>query len=221
MRVYHFLEGEYGLEALRHQRLKLAEIMELNDSFEFLCADLSDEYCRIVFNANKLRLSKKHGLLCFSKNWNNPVQWAHYTDRHKGLCLGFDVEDQYLKEVCYLEGRIECPKTDKEGDAEFEKKLTDLTDKLIAAKHSHWKYEKEHRLFEPKKDIPKKNKINGLYFYNFSKALELKEIIIGERSKITRSDISKALGSNKSNIRIFNAYPSFTKYKMERRQNDE
>ena len=26
------------------------------------------------------------GMLCFSKGWHNPVQWSHYTDKHKGIC---------------------------------------------------------------------------------------------------------------------------------------
>lgn len=41
------------------------------------------------------------GILCFSKNWNNPVQWAHYADKHKGFCLGFDVPDEHPTKVTY------------------------------------------------------------------------------------------------------------------------
>ena len=212
MRVYHFLNEKYGLAALRDQRLKLAEIMELNDPFEFLCVDLSDEYCHKVFNEHKRCLSKKHGLLCFSKNWKSPVQWAHYADRHKGLCLGFDVEDKDLKEVCYLEKRLACPRTEEKLTKEF-------ADKVIAGKYSHWGYEEEYRVFVGKKEIG----IDGFYFSNFSSnSLErnepalLKEVIIGERSEITRDAIHKKLGDDKSNIEIYNAYSSFTEYEMER-----
>jgi hypothetical protein len=36
MRLYHFLNAEYGLLNIRHRRLKIARINELNDPFEFL-----------------------------------------------------------------------------------------------------------------------------------------------------------------------------------------
>jgi len=36
MRLYHFLNAEYGLLDIRHRRLKIARINELNDPFEFL-----------------------------------------------------------------------------------------------------------------------------------------------------------------------------------------
>ena len=206
MRVYHFLNEQYGLVALRDQRLKIAEIMELNDPLEFLCVDVSNKRHRKAINEVKSRISKKYGLLCFSENWKNPVQWAHYADGHKGLCLGFDVEDEYLKEVCYVEKRLDFPENE-DLDEKF-------TDKLISTKYSHWKYEEEHRRFKPKEDIPKKNKINGFYFDNFSKALELKKIIIGARSKITRGDISKVLGSNKSDIKVINARAAFKSFKI-------
>ena len=202
MRVYHFLNEHYGLKALCDQRLKLAEIMELNDPFEFLSVDLSDEYHRKVFNKHKLHLSKKYGLLCFSKNWNKPAQWAHYADRHKGLCLGFDVEDEHLDEVCYVEKRLAFPTTKKELNEEF-------VQKVISTKHLHWEYEEERRLF-----IFKKIKTNDLYFSDFSKKLELKEIIVGAKSDITRNGIHKILGDNNSDIEPFKVRPSFESFNM-------
>ena len=209
MRLYHFLNEHYGLKALCDQRLKVSEIMELNDPFEFLCVDLSDEYCHKVFNEHKRCLSKKHGLLCFSKNWKSPVQWAHYADRHKGLCLGFDVEDKDLKEVCYLEKRLACPRTEEKLTEEF-------VGKVIAGKYSHWEYEKEYRGF-----VPKKIEINGLYFSSFSKEFELKEIIVGAKSDITRSGIHKILGDNNSDIEPFKVRPAFKSFNMVKQENQE
>ena len=198
MRVYHFLNEQYGLEDLRDQRLKLAEIMELNDPFELLCVNLSDKDMRKAFNKHKRLLSKTYGLLCFSKNWKNPVLWAHYTDKHEGLCLGFDIPDKHLIEVSYVKNRLGPPATDEELNEEFVKKV-------ISTKYSDWEYEEEYRIFQLKKNIP---------FIDFSKELELKEIIIGARSKITRDCITKALGDNNSNIEMFNARASFREFKM-------
>ena len=42
MRVYHFINKQYGLEAVREKRLKVSRINNLNDPFEFMGADLSN-----------------------------------------------------------------------------------------------------------------------------------------------------------------------------------
>ena len=41
----------------------------------------------------------------FYQFWHNPVQWTHYADRHKGLCLGFYVPDEYLVKINYCSTR--------------------------------------------------------------------------------------------------------------------
>ena len=106
MRVYHFINEQYGLADLQEKHLKIARINELNDPFEFMGADLSDHEFREAIGGLKIYLNKKWGLLCFSKDWGNPVQWTHYADEHKGLCLGFDVPDRFLVEVKYKDKRL-------------------------------------------------------------------------------------------------------------------
>ena len=80
----------------------------MNDPFEFTGADLSNLEFREAMGGLKDYLNEKWGLLCFSKSWDNPVQWTHYTDKHKGLCLGFDVPhpDWLLAEVNYEDERL-------------------------------------------------------------------------------------------------------------------
>lgn len=51
------------------------------------------------------RLGESHGMLCFSEAWSDPLIWAHYSDKHKGLCLGFDIEDNDETEVNYVDER--------------------------------------------------------------------------------------------------------------------
>ena len=106
MRLYHFINEKYGLADLREKRLKIGRIMELNDPFEFMGVDLSDLSFRESMENTKRDLSEKFGILCFSESWNNPVQWAHYADGHKGLCLGFDISDHLLTEVNYVDERL-------------------------------------------------------------------------------------------------------------------
>ncbi|MGF1700414.1 DUF2971 domain-containing protein [Photobacterium makurazakiensis] len=93
MRVYHFVREEHVESTLRSKHLKISELMELNDPFEFLGVELSSKKIRYALNKTKEQLSKIRGILCFSGNWNNPVQWAHYASNHKGVCLGFEIDE--------------------------------------------------------------------------------------------------------------------------------
>lgn len=57
MLAYHFINAEYGLEALNRRRLKIARIVELNNPFEFLAADLSDPKFRKALGETKVEIS--------------------------------------------------------------------------------------------------------------------------------------------------------------------
>ena len=78
MRAFHFTAAGYALENIRHQRLKVARIMDLNDPFEFLCGDLADPKARVAFRKFKEFEANRSGVLCFSKGWRNPLMWSHY-----------------------------------------------------------------------------------------------------------------------------------------------
>jgi hypothetical protein len=117
MRVYHFMKGVYGLDAIRHRRLKIARIVELNDPFEFLQVASVNPRTRARYQYVKRALSEYMGLLCFSENWSSPVQWGHYADSHRGICLGFDVgKSAEMKEIRYVKSRIAPESTRYEVD---------------------------------------------------------------------------------------------------------
>ena len=145
MRVYHFTKAVHGLEAIRRRRLKLARISELNDPFEFLQVALRSPKTRARYQYVKRALSEYMGLLCFSENWRNPVQWSHYAESHRGICLGFDVAPSAeMRKVRYVENRISpnLRAMKAEGDAAVNHML-----ELLTLKFKHWEYEQEHRLF--------------------------------------------------------------------------
>ena len=106
MRLYHFINKKYGLESLNLKRLKIAQIDQLNDPFELLGVELSNPQYRDLFNQLKQDLSKDIGILCFCANYHNPALWAHYAEKHKGLCLGFDVPLEACQKVRYSETRL-------------------------------------------------------------------------------------------------------------------
>lgn len=44
MRVYHFVNAEFGLDDIRRRRLKIATLNDLNDPFELFGVHLGDEF---------------------------------------------------------------------------------------------------------------------------------------------------------------------------------
>jgi hypothetical protein len=91
MRVYKFLNKQFGLKGLYERRLKQSRIHELNDPFELAPYDLRDPATRHAFVAVRESLGRENGLICFSASWQDPVIWAHYADKHQGICLSFEI----------------------------------------------------------------------------------------------------------------------------------
>lgn len=207
MRVYHFRSKEFGLRSIRERRLKIARITELNDPFEFLGINLRDRNLRFVINSTKEELSKTKGLICFSKYWKNPILWSHYADRHRGICLGFDISDDILEKVRYVGKRIHS-----NGAIDFS-----LIKKLLATKFKHWSYEQEYRAYI---DLDPENQENGLYFMKFSDKMALKSVIVGHSSDITRDEVKEALGDLSEKVEALKARAAFTKFEVIANENE-
>lgn len=214
MRAYHFVNREHGLEDIRRRRLKIATLGELNDPFELFGIALHDKVLRRAFQAMKKELSATRGLLCFSRKWSNPVQWSHYAEKHRGMCLGFDVADQSLGTVNYLRRRliveIERFRDPRQLDV-------GTFQRFLFTKYSHWRYEDEVRCFVTLED---KDPETGLYFADFSDAMSLKQVIVGAESSITRRELRDALGDLEDSVDAFKARLAFRTFRVVR-QRDE
>ena len=194
MLVYHFLNEKYGLESLKKKRLRISRLNELNDPFEFISADTSNYVTRKVLHMRKRKTNKRVGIMCFSKNWNSPVQWAHYGDRHKGICLGFEIPDHKLLEVEYVDERIA---TRVFWDS-FPGPYQEFVRYALSKKFSHWKYEEECRAI-----IQLGETDEGLHYSSFSEDLLLKVVLLGCRSTISKKDIQRSLGETYSHVKVF------------------
>jgi|TARA_B110000093_G_C12819595_1_gene346350 hypothetical protein len=202
MIVYYFTSAEYGLENLKNRRLKVSDFSNVNDPFELLGIELRDKGVRKAVNFEKLQISKKCGLLCFSEDKYNPVQWAHYADNHKGVCLGFDIPEKKLKKVKYVAARLARETLDQ----------PDCNEKLLTTKFNHWSYEQERRLIVDLNN----NLINdgGLRFEIFSEDMVLKEVYIGYKSKLKAADISSSYKSGDKSVITKITRPSFRDFRI-------
>jgi len=200
MRVYHFLSTEHALDDIFKRRIKIAQLQDLNDPFELLGANLSDKNTRKVFRAFKKEMEQGYGILCFSRTTRNPVLWSHYADKHKGMCLGFDVRDNTLKEVKYTSKRLVF------------KSVRDLTKgtaiRLLSTKYQGWSYENEVRSFL---SLDEEDEENGLYFADFGDGIKLNEVLAGPGCKVKRKEIMDRL-SGYSKVRVIKTRLAFTSF---------
>lgn len=139
MRVYHFLNEQYGLQAINDERLKIGRLAAFNDPFEYFHLDTDNYGTREVVKGRRKRANWDYGIICFSQNNSNPVQWAHYSDSHKGLCLGFDIPDVSLIEIDYISRRA----SENEFKEALEHKKENFVKYMLSKKYKHWEYEEE------------------------------------------------------------------------------
>lgn len=207
LRVYHFLPAHFALDDLHKRQLKIARIDALNDPFELIGHSAADAATRKAFAKTKMDLAEKFGLLCFSRGWRNPVQWSHYADHHRGVCLGFDVPDRLLRAVSYVRKRPFPDLTALAGD---DSTAMAVMIKILTTKFSHWRYEDEVRLFVSLEDSDS----SGLYFKPFDADLRLREVIVGAASTQSRRDVSDAVGGYVSDVTVRKARLAFRTFRV-------
>lgn len=211
MRLYHFTNAKFGIDDIVKRRLKVARIEDLNDPFETFAATLSDRDVRTAFQETRRNLSDAFGFLCFSERWQNPVQWSHYADSHRGVCLGFDIPERLTAKIAYSSRRIALT-ADTIRDV-----MNDDAFRLKAAmtKYSHWSYEKERRcVVELRSAIPEGN----LFFIEFGDALGLREVIVGVRCALTRIGVADALGDLAPDVNVFQGPLAFRSFRIIRQR---
>jgi len=212
MRAYYFTSEKFALSNISNSRIKISLLDDLNDPYEFLGVDISDREFRKAFKAGRDEAANTAGVICFSRSWKNPLMWSHYGDKHKGICLGIDIDDQHIIEVQYL------PKLMKH-DVDMKKRFGGLKESFVenifSIKYEGWKYEEEVRILVP---LDEKDS-SGHYFTYFENNMELKEVILGPRATASVNSIKALLNSYKSSVRVLQSRIAFTKYEVVRNKN--
>jgi hypothetical protein len=193
MRAYKFLNQKYGLKSLDERRLRRTRINELNDPFELRPYDLTNPSHRWAFLSTRHNLAQRFGLLCFSADWSDPVIWAHYSDKHRGLCLGFEippeVEKAQTRKVDYISAPLPFPADFTSLDVQQQ---LPMVEKMIYTKFSNWEYEHEIRTWT---DLEEE-------FFNFCEMLQPVEVIIGAESPLSGHDVTQTLGSLADRVNV-------------------
>ena len=205
MRVYKFLPVEFALKTIRERRLKISRLDELNDPFDLLPFNLKNRTVRRKVRNLRDEFIGMFGLLCFSKAWRDPVIWAHYADKHRGMCLGFDIpkprSDPFIMEVDYLPDRLASPT----GNLEEEYLLS-----ALHVKYENWAYEQEVRWMV---DLPEPD-TDGIHYHKFEPDTKLVEIIIGSESTVPLPEIHLALGDLGTKVTLRKAIAAFGSFRI-------
>jgi len=208
MRVYHFVNCEYGLQDIARRRLKVATLADVNDPFEMLSLNLKDSGLRATLGKARKEFGERRGMLCFSRGWRNPVQWSHYADHHRGLCLGFDVPDRLLRDVQYRKSRaaVDATVIDAPG---FD--MGSFVLKALDVKFVHWTYEDEVRMIV---DLETYDDVCRIWYRGFDGDLVLREVIVGADCPATRAQVAEALGDGARGVVAHKARLAFGTYRV-------
>ena len=210
MRAYYLTGKHWALEAIRNRRLKISLFNDMNDPFELLGAELKTRRDKAELKQLKEETSATLGALCFSQTCGNPVLWSHYADKHRGLCLGFDIQEDSAHEISYQDERLrEIEREFLEGECEI------LGRRLLTTKFEHWRYEDEVRLILRLEDAVHER---DFYFLPFGETLQLKEIIIGVRCSLTPGELAAMLAQEDKNVEIARARLAPDAYKIVKRE---
>lgn len=198
VRAYHFTSEKYGRASIRDQRLKVARFGDANDPFELFAISSHTPEARQVLGSFKKAQDSNTGLLCFTKDWTKLLLWSHYADKHKGICLGFDLKQSTFQEVEYVNKRLQ-PELDDEEQFTLPEHLQR---RLQLLKASDWCYEEELRILI---DLSTVDFEDPLYFSHFSQDMRLVEVILGERSDLSVLDIENLTDALKLNVYVSKA----------------
>jgi len=199
MRAYKFLDEKFGIKSLQEKRLKISVLEDLNDPFDLLPYQMTDRNRCAALYATRKQIATNRGLLCFSATWRDPVLWAHYANKHKGLCLAFEVPDAACRAVTYEKHRLSLPLRPTLPDAEA----------LIFTKYANWQYEQELRIWAALNESD-----DGLYFAEFGPSLILKKVISGARCTLPFHEIKEATEPLAAEVQFVKARAGFTEFEI-------
>jgi hypothetical protein len=206
MRAYHFMASHYALSSISLRRSRLSRYGDLNDPFELFAADVGPRNLRPAVRAMKKHFNQTQGILCFSRKWDNPVLWSHYADKHRGIALGFDIDDRFVVEIDYSDERLPMEFVDDDPA----KGVTEAyVNKLVRTKYKHWIYEDEVRLVF---GLDESTRESGSYFVPFDDKVALREVMLGPLCEIPIEMVQALVKGLYTDVVVRKARLAFTKF---------
>ncbi len=185
MKLYKYYSSfEYFEDLISNSRLYFSDVKGFNDPYE--------EVAVIKFKEDQryyeiLNIKNSAKICCFSENCNNYLMWSHYADKHRGICVEFEIpginfsEEKYPyikiknKNVFFI--KVEYKPFDKIYDSMPSSLYNEDYFEHFSHKYAIWSEEEEIRaILKSKNDlkvsIPKKYISNIILGYKCQKNKE-------------------------------------------------
>lgn len=241
--IYKFLPRS-RISYLDDQLLRFSQPRALNDPFESANYDfrelnetfvsslpqsIGDDFRapkRLKELTNDLidKFGSKFGVLSLSERWNSSLMWAHYTDRHRGCCIGFNRDHPFFADDTLQKSNLR-PVMYGVSRIDFAKELNGQGPGIPFYKSTDWAYEEESRIvFYWERTGPiefidiKKKDPAGVPIRLIAVPHEaICELIVGMDAA---PDLKKQLLDlgTKLGVPVFDAFPSHTKLAIDRQQ---
>ncbi len=208
VRGYHLTPEAHALSNIALGRIKITRFSDANDPFEVLGLHFGEWKTRKLVRAFKNLQNATTGLLCFSGNWTNPVLWSHYADKHRGMCLGFDVEKTEAQPVEYQDERL-LEKLDEVSDPSLLPMA--LQRRLLKTKSHHWRYEEEFRRFVTLSSaVRDREKL----FWPFDNCMRLIEVVLGPESRLDVLETRAMVAAMTPGVSVFRSRLAFKSFRV-------
>ncbi len=83
-KLYLFMPAKYLMDCLEKDEIKVCLPSDCNDPFELVPEKLEGKPTPDTEDV---------GFICFSQEWGSSTMWAHYADKHQGVCLEFSFKE--------------------------------------------------------------------------------------------------------------------------------
>jgi hypothetical protein len=242
VRVYKYVTSDRA-DILEFGRIRFTQAAALNDPFEIypcferfeqqlkeraqrIAASVRDNHTPIQNTVGDMAINKlvkkNYPLLSLTKNRNNLLMWAHYTDCHRGFVIGFDDTHPFfnqpmprsmtsLYKVRYADERFVVPSLEECVDEVFYRILT--------TKSIHWSYEEELRMFaKPEAAVDRKRRdARGQRILLYDLPADcIKEIIFGyHMSSEHRRGVIRILEERYSGVEVYESQLSHRMFDLE------
>lgn len=129
----------YIMMARKHGQLPEDKIQKKADAFRANPEFLTGKMEKISLAIEKT-INKHYRVYCLSSKSDSELMWAHYSNKHQGICLEFDAGNELFSQAIKLSYQEDYPLFDLTNETEDDH-LMPLTTKSAA-----WNHEDEYRL---------------------------------------------------------------------------
>ncbi len=152
---------------------------------------------------------QEYRICSFSATWEPILLWSHYADAHRGICIGFSVNNDDMGSAMQVSYSEELPSIEY-----FDRNEEETLKALILTKSSAWRYEEEFRMVSKEPPIhPQIQLVNQRY--NFP-ANRLVEVILGcEATQNLEDRVRGWIANYGTPVRLFRTSRSKEKFSLD------